>query len=336
MLPPLLILAIIFLLNVLGLFLFIRIARKRSIIDAPNERSSHTVPTVRGGGLYFAPTFIGLICLYFPAFYWSAVAIFLAAAVSFVDDLQNLSVRWRLLAHLLAVSILIIDTQGAWPLWAFALAIILITGWLNTFNFMDGINGITTVYGGVFLFFLFLVSQDSNTILSLKVLNEPSLALGMLPAILAFAFFNFRKKALCFAGDIGSVSLALIIAWSFLQLWTGPESLYLLTFPAIYAVDSVMTILLRLLKGKNIFEAHRSHLYQLLANECAWDHRLVAMLYGGLQAIINIVCIYTLADANSTIQLMFLIALYVVLCLIYFLARKVVALRLAPSVSSMG
>jgi UDP-N-acetylmuramyl pentapeptide phosphotransferase/UDP-N-acetylglucosamine-1-phosphate transferase len=305
-------------LNLAGIQLYLRYARQKVLLDTPNARSSHEVPTVRGGGLLFAPTFIVLLLLFAPGYYLSALALALAAAISFLDDLYSLPVRYRLPAHFLSVALLVYDTQSTWPLWAALLALILITGWLNTFNFMDGINGISAVYAAVILASLFWVPLENHAARDAISTAIP----GLLMALLAFSWFNFRKKALCFAGDIGSVSLALILAWAPLLHWHSPQFLYLLAFPALYAVDSVMTILVRLSRRENIFEAHRTHLYQLLAKEQGWDHRAIALLYGGLQFSINIAVVSALSEHPFNVQLLWLTTLYLLLCGCYFLIRK--------------
>ena len=179
---------------------------------------------------------------------------------------------------------------------------------------MDGINGITAAYTAVFLGSLALIPLASH-------IPRPTLSAilpGMLAAVLAFAWFNFRKKARCFAGDVGSISLALIIAWAFLSCWQGPSTLYLLLFPALYAVDSVMTICVRLYRRENIFQAHRTHLYERLANEAGWDHRAVATLYGGLQLGINLLAIFLISPLPHQQQLFFVFLTYLALCLAYF------------------
>jgi UDP-N-acetylmuramyl pentapeptide phosphotransferase/UDP-N-acetylglucosamine-1-phosphate transferase len=322
---PLLLFIIVLALNLLGIHQYLRYAQQKALLDTPNARSSHEVPTVRGGGLLFAPTFIALLLFYAPGYYLSALALALAALISFLDDLYTLPVRYRLPAHFLSVALLIYDTQSTWPIWAGLLALILITGWLNTFNFMDGINGISAVYAAVLLGSFFLVPLYNH---AARHAVSPILP-GMLAAILAFSWFNFRKKALCFAGDIGSVSLALILAWALLMHWYSPQSLYLLTFPALYAVDSVMTILVRLRRGENIFEAHRTHLYQLLANERGWDHRIIALLYGGLQLSLNITAVVLLSELPFHIQLPAVISLYLLLCGLYFGLRHRISAQIA-------
>jgi UDP-N-acetylmuramyl pentapeptide phosphotransferase/UDP-N-acetylglucosamine-1-phosphate transferase len=307
---------IIFLLNLRGMALYLRYAKKKAILDLPNLRSSHDHPTIRGGGLFLAPSFFALILIYSQEYFFSGIAILLGAAISYIDDLKNLSARIRLPFQLLAVMLLLMSIQSSWSLWTLVLGLILITGWINTFNFMDGINGISAIYAIVYLASVALTITQAQTIhFSLYIIT------GMLSAVLAFLYYNFREKALCFMGDVGSVGLALILAWFFLVLWNGGNSLFLFLFVLLYAVDSVMTILLRLIRGENIFQAHRSHLYQILANEKSIDHRSIAAYYGFLQFVINLLAIYWISDLNVQHQLIYIIVIYLTFCALYFILR---------------
>lgn len=320
-LVKMIVLLVSFSFNIVGLILYLRYAQRKALLDQPNARSSHQIPTVRGGGVLFAPTFVLGILWFYPTHYLAAIAVLLAASISFLDDVTNLSARIRLPLHFAAVALLIMDTHWEWSAWQWLVGLILITGWMNTFNFMDGINGITSVYGSVFLLSLWLspshLDSFSRDALYFQVVFP------VLLAILVFSFFNFRKKAICFAGDVGSVGLALIIAWFFLVLWEGKTTFYLLLFPAVYAVDSVMTIAFRLARRENIFKPHRSHLYQLLANEQGWEHRIVALLYGGLQVLLNVFASWYVSVQPPAKQLILIVSIYASLCLLYVLAKNV-------------
>jgi UDP-GlcNAc:undecaprenyl-phosphate GlcNAc-1-phosphate transferase len=104
---------------------------------------------------------------------------------------------------------------------------------------------------------------------------------------LAFSFYNVRKKARCFMGDVGAVSLAFVLAYLIYGLVVSEGNLVYILFLGVYGLDSVATIAIRLYKKEDIFEAHRSHYYQYLANEKGWPHLGVALLYAGLQAVLN-------------------------------------------------
>src|SRR5690606_9440901 len=98
-----------------------------------------------------------------------------------------------------------------------------------------------------------------------------------------FAFFNFRQRAKCFAGDVGRVSMCFILVFVTVSLILATGNLIYILFFAVYGVDSVMTIIFRLLRRENIFKAHRTHLYQYLANEARGNRLVIATCYGVLQ-----------------------------------------------------
>jgi UDP-N-acetylmuramyl pentapeptide phosphotransferase/UDP-N-acetylglucosamine-1-phosphate transferase len=152
---------------------------------------------------------------------------------------------------------------------------------------MDGINGITGAYSLVVLgSFWFLNEYRIH-------FTNSSFILCAIIACLVFLFFNFRKKARCFAGDIGSVSIGFWIITLLLMITIRSNELKYLFFLAVYGVDTICTILHRVILKQNIFEAHRLHFYQILANEKKMPHLYVATLYAVLQLLINAVVIFT-------------------------------------------
>src|SRR5690606_637064 len=135
-----------------------------------------------------------------------------------------------------------------------------------------------------------------------------------------FAFFNFRTKAKCFAGDVGSVSIAFILLFALGALILKTGNFIYILFLTIYGIDSVWTIVRRLLRRENIFEAHRSHLYQYLGNEAGVNKLLISSLYTVLQLIIGLAIIY-ITDEAFTIQLVFSLTLLVVLSFLYLIFK---------------
>lgn len=280
-----------FVLLLAELFYF-KIADRFNIIDKPNLRSSHTQITLRGGGILFPIA----VLLGFGMGYvsWAlALAVLLVAVVSFVDDIRPLSQLPRLLAHLLAIGLVLYDLEivvlGWW--WLLVVAILLI-GWTNAFNFMDGINGITVLYA--------LVSLVSFRYLPSLVTDIPMLELMGL-ACLVFAFFNLRKRAKTFAGDVGSVAMALFLGYYMVKLIFATQQLGYLLFFAVYGIDAILTIVNRLRKRENILEAHRSHLYQYLANEKRLPHVGVASGYALVQLGVNLLTVYLIEKQIMTI-----------------------------------
>lgn len=290
---------------------YFRIADKYNIIDKPNERSSHSKITLRGGGVifYFA------ILIYFiysgfsyPYFF---VGLTLISAISFVDDVKPLSSRIRLLVHIIAI--LLVFYQWSlysyhWYIWV--LALIFCIGIINAYNFMDGINGITGGYSLVVITSFFYINN--------KVIEftDNRLIIILLLSLLVFNIFNFRKKAKCFAGDIGAVSIAFVLIFLMGKLMLRTNDYSYIILLIIYGVDSVMTIFHRIILKENLSVAHRKHMFQIMANELKMPHLRVSIIYMFSQAIINI----GFFMANS--HYLYLLITIIVLCLIYVLFMK--------------
>lgn len=111
-------------------------------------------------------------------------------------------------------------------------------------------------------------------------------------ASVVFLFFNYRKRAKCFAGDVGSISIAFWIVFLVSKLILDTGSFLWLLFLVVYGVETVCTIIHRMYLKENIFEAHRWHLYQILSNGYKIDHRLVSVLYAVLQALASCIIIF--------------------------------------------
>ncbi|MDO8368147.1 MAG: glycosyltransferase family 4 protein [Saprospiraceae bacterium] len=285
--------------------LYLRLARTYNISDQPNHRSSHQQATLRGGGIIFPLAWLGYSIWNGFSYPYFTAGLLLISVISFVDDLGRVSASLRLGVHLLAFTLCFWELHVfellSW--WQWPLAYILCIGIVNAYNFMDGINGITGLYT---LALLVPLAFQWDTPASLYQASNPFSFLIL--ALLVFGFFNFRKKAVCFAGDVGSVSIGFTVLFlllaRFFGIWesggTIPEwgssefvsavkydwSVFL--FLALYGMDTILTIAYRLWRKENIFQAHRLHLYQYLANECRWPHLLVAVAYAAIQTCINL------------------------------------------------
>ena len=296
--------AVFLVLFVLELIYF-KIADRFNIIDKPNHRSAHTEITLRGGGIVFPIAFL----LFFITGTWGklvhltlhnqvaenqnyllfGVGLLLLCIISFLDDLYDLSSKIRIVFHIISVSFLLafLNAFVLLPIWAIPVLYILIIGILNAYNFMDGINGITGLYSLVALLSLLYVNENLINFVAHDFIIYPILG------CLVFLFFNFRKKAKCFMGDIGSMGIAFwVVALIGLLMMKTGEIKWIL-FLAVYGVEVISTILERLKLKENIFEAHRRHLYQLLVNEKKISHLKVCTLYAAIQFFINAVVIFS-------------------------------------------
>jgi UDP-N-acetylmuramyl pentapeptide phosphotransferase/UDP-N-acetylglucosamine-1-phosphate transferase len=136
-------------------------------------------------------------------------------------------------------------------------------------------------------------------------------------------FFNYRKKAKCFAGDIGSIAIAFWIIYLVLKLILLTNSIIWLLFLAVYGVDAICTILHRLYLKQNIFEAHRLHLYQVLSNEYKIQHRLVSLFYAIAQLLISVVVIYLYHKVEDLLLFVIIISpLLLIYTLKFYLLNK--------------
>lgn len=259
------------------------IADKYNIIDKPNERSSHARITLRGGGIIF---YFGVLAYFLTNHFeypWFMLALTLVTLISFIDDIRSTSQALRLVFHFSAMALMFYQWGlFSLPWWTILVALIICTGIINAYNFMDGINGIT---GGYSLVILGALTFINHSVVSFV---EPDLIYTMLCAVLVFNFFNFRKRAKCFAGDVGAVSIAFTILFLIgrLIIQTGDFSWIILL--VVYGIDSVLTIVHRLMLHENIGLPHRKHMYQIMANELRMPHVVVALIYMMMQAIVVI------------------------------------------------
>lgn len=259
------------------------IADKYNIIDKPNERSSHSRITLRGGGIIF---YFGVLAYFLTNHFeypWFMLALTLVTLISFIDDIRSTSQALRLVFHFSAMGLMFYQWGlFSLPWWTILVALIICTGIINAYNFMDGINGIT---GGYSLIILGTLAFINHSVVSFA---EPDLIYTMLCAVLVFNFFNFRKRAKCFAGDVGAVSIAFSILFLIgrLIIQTGDFSWIVLL--VVYGIDSVLTIVHRLMLHENIGLPHRKHMYQIMANELRMPHVVVALIYMMMQAIVVI------------------------------------------------
>lgn len=263
--------------------LYFRIAQHYNIIDKPNERSSHIHPTIRGGGVIFIlSAFLFSVWNAF-AYPYLMVALLLSGVVSFVDDIKNMPSWLRFGVHFVS-GLLVLYQVGLFtlPVLYLSIILVLIIGVINAYNFMDGINGITGFYSLAIILPLLFTEQN-------LLLRE--LQLFVLISIVVFLFFNARKKARCFAGDVGSVGMAILVLFFLISRIATTGNYNYAGFLLLYGTDTVLTIIQRLYGRENIFKAHRKHLFQLLSNEFKMSHLMVSAIYGVLQLCVNILIV---------------------------------------------
>ena len=302
---------------------YFRIADHYNIIDKPNQRSSHTRIVLRGGGIIFTIALWIWSIWYGFQYPWLLAGVTMAAGVSFVDDVHSLPDSLRLVVQFASmflviqeVGLLTVDDGGSWLIQGLIVlaALIVCVGGTNIYNFMDGINGITGGYSLAMVIPLFLLNRK-------YAFMEESLLIVVGLSLLVFCLFNFRKKAKCFAGDVGSIGIALILTFCMARLMLVAGDVAWIVLFLIYGVDGVLTICHRIMLHENLGQAHRKHAYQLMANELKIPHVVVSTIYAVLQLAVSLIAIYVIPDTVAA-HWAYLVGAAVVMAVAYILFKK--------------
>lgn len=299
------------------LLLYIKVARQFGWKVLSGTRDHQNLPVVSGAGfifplsvflmfliseeLAFEPWMIGLLCLTF---------------LSWLDDFRNLSALWRLIIHIICIGTWMIGYNIPDITWLW-IGIILIggAGWMNAFNFMDGINGMMVMMSLVSLgtFYFTLESASMHVFIVSQIV-----------AVLILAYFNVRQKAIAFAGDVGSISMGFFLGYLMWQLiYTTGKWEYILFF-LVFAIDAGITIFLRLLKKENILQAHEQHLYQIIIKCYPEKSLMISMMYALYQLLINIMLVTLLGIYSNSFGtiIIFTVANILIYCYLRFYFSK--------------
>ena len=273
---------------IIASYVYLKLAIKFKIIDKPNQRSSHTKITVRGGGIVFTIAIILFSFLNDYQYPYFLLGVLLISIVSFLDDIFTLSSKIRFPFQFLAVFLVLFQVGVAFnPFLLFLLFFFVGVGIINMFNFMDGINGLTGMYSLVVLSGFYFINLNES------ILN-PELILFTILSVLVFGFFNFRKNALFFAGDIGSIAIGMLVFFIGLLLTIKLSSPLILLLIIIYGADAGCTLLYRMFFTKeSILDPHRHHIYQKIVDIYKISHLKVSLIYGLLQLIVNFIVFKT-------------------------------------------
>ncbi|RXW26712.1 glycosyltransferase family 4 protein [Enterobacter ludwigii] len=259
-------------------------AIKHNVIDRPNQRSSHSVPTPRGGGVAIVLTLlVALVWFYFSreltleSFLGLFIPGLIVAIIGFLDDHGHIAARWRLLMHFTAAAIGIYFL-GSFPVitlfgydlslsWiGMILGCVYLVWMLNLYNFMDGINGLASAEAITFAAcsaVLIVVNQYTDAPESIYPLT-----LALIGAAAGFIVWNF-PIAKIFMGDAGSGFLGITIGLMILHIAKVDTHFFIaeLCLLGVFIVDATTTLLRRVVAGKKVYEAHASHGYQILARK---------------------------------------------------------------------
>ena len=274
--------------------------KSRQVLDQPNERSSHSQPTLKGAGLVVVGSIIIMFLLIdlmdldkfnslknTPVIIYILVALIVLALISWLDDLYGLSIGLRLLIQFLIVaSVLAADYERVnffptfipWWIWFFPL----LTFWClfaNIVNFMDGIDGMSGVETVSICLGIIIISAVNGWI----PLGQ-NYALAIVGVSLGFLWWNW-PPARIFLGDVGSIPLGFLLAWLLFGLAAKGFYLQAIILPLYYLIDATLTISIRLFNRKKIWDAHRDHFYQR-AVQGGLSHNKVSLIVALLNSFL--------------------------------------------------
>ncbi len=311
---------IIFVLLIISELIYISIARRFKIGNEVTPRSSHKEFKVSGGGIIFSISLILFHILYHGSvpntYHIMLIGACILALISFYDDIKNSAPWFRLTLHIIVVALLFKQLMFNDYYDVFLLLLICGVGFINAFNFMDGINGILTGYTLVTLISLLYYSYHVPVI---YIDFFQSFIIVLIIATVVFGFFNFRKNAVCFSGDVGSIVMGFFILYLVSEFILSTGNASIIIFLIVYAIDSVFTIFQRLFAGENIFQSHRLHLYQILANQCNITHYKIALFYSMIQLGINIGYLIISDELKWT----YFIVITITLTILYFIIKRI-------------
>ena len=311
---------------------FLNIAEKKGLLAGVNHRSSHWKPVVTGAGfiLYISYTiyFISTLNSTWNSPWALYLGISILAIVSYIDDLKDLWFFIRLVVQMVAIFLMIYQIYLEFPVDIVAMnasvlillaivGVVFSLGFVNLYNFMDGLNG---MMAGITISSLIMFALIDYYVVDF--IDSSLLIYTAIPTVV-FAFLNARKQAKCFAGDVGSIVLGFVMVYILFSLLMETANIvYAFIFVSVY-LEAGMTVLQRLIAGQNIFKPHRIHLFQLLCNEYKHSHLLVSSLYALNQMVFGAIIVtlnyYKVGDLTQNI---IVITLFVVEVVLYFVYKR--------------
>lgn len=294
-------------------FAYLQIAKSLKIVDLPHHQSSHRGWVIRGGGIIFYAAF--LLWSVVNGFKWGGglLGLTILAGISFIDDIHSVSPKIRLICQFVAILVMF-DHSGLLrnSLHVIVILAIACVGAINIYNFMDGINGLTGGYSLVVSLALLYVNKYMVHFAPESLLVYATLS------VVVFCLFNFRRRAKCFAGDVGALSIGFILVYFVLIVALRGQSMSWIAMLIVYMVDGGMTILHRILLRENLMKPHKKHAYQIMANELQMSHLVVSGIYMGLQAVCCVWYIVYPGYLTLFLEAGMLVAMYLVFMKKYY------------------
>ena len=310
-----------------------RYALDKGVLDVPNSRSSHSVPTPRGGGLAFVAVYIVFVCagstwlgMNLRVLAGMVIGGSMIALVGWFDDRKSLSVRTRVIVHLLSAALAVYclgglpeirlgtATVGLGALGSVAATLALFWS-VNLYNFMDGIDGIAGTEG-------VMVCGTAGMLALLQgKIAFAYLCFGLASSVLGFLILNWQPAKI-FMGDVGSGFLGFVVMY--LAIWSERSAVLPMTtwviLLSVFLVDATVTLVRRMLSGERWSEPHRSHVYQL-AVQAGYSHKQVTGAVALLNALLGVMALASLRTDRMVVPLLLSVGVSLLL-LYWYLSRR--------------
>lgn len=320
---------LIFLTLIFLTFGYFKLAKWLDITDDPVGRSSHTITTYTGLGVLF-PVAI-LISIMFvkstpPIGPFFVIALLLLSIISFIDDIVFVKHSIRFVFQIFALVLMVIEMPLGFNVWTtlpiYTAAIVFGIGVVNAYNFMDGINGmfgLNTLF--TLIYFLILNDFIPSDGAPLHFIDSRIL-FSLIAASLIFCFFNCRKKAVSFAGDVGAISMGFIILYILFLLLLKTQNFAYLMLLLVFGLDAGITVFYKIILRENIFVPHRDFLFKKLAHVAKIPHLKISAIYTSVQGVLSITTILFLRDIPKVTQIAVLFVSIVLLTIVYIHYRN--------------
>lgn len=308
------------------------VLRRLQVVDIPNERSSHSVATVRGAGIAILLGWLITVLLVDVPPLAFLLPVLALVSVGALDDFRALSARFRLGAQLmsalvLAVGLYVLLRPEIWAVLGVGLVTAFVVATVNAVNFMDGVNGLATLHavlwGATYVVILIAYTDPGSP--------WPIIAAALAGSILAFAPLNVRIRAIAFLGDAGSYGLGAIVSSLAVVTWFVTSSWIAALVPlAAYGADTFSTAARRVAGGESLFTAHRQHAYQKLADVLD-SHLFSAIIVFACSTVLSATAVLF---AYALIPLWVVAVIVVTVVLSYLLLPRVLGLSVSRKLES--
>ena len=319
------IIAILFFISLGGTFIVRNVALRKSILDIPNERSSHSTPTPRGGGLAIALTWYSFLIFWFLEgkleykLFLALMCGLILSVISFIDDVRNLSPKIRIVSQIISSSLALVILGGLKiidlgfivikiPVWLNILVLLSIVWMTNLFNFLDGIDG-------------YLGSESLFIFLSLFIITGDILLIAFVSIIFGFLIWNW-PKAKIFCGDVGSTLIGFTVMIFAIQYQNTNKLSFIIPIilSGLFWMDASITLIRRWRNKEKLSIPHKKHAYQRLV-QWGYSHTQV-VIYGMIINILLFLIAYMSWINEKLLLLAFLLHIIIVLIFIKFSDNK--------------